>query len=62
MNIGQVLRLGEFARHIKKYTLAVPWLELTVQKLSELEEYDNNKLNNFLRGLLQATMMEVKYL
>ena len=59
MNTRQMLRLGEIAKKEKKYTLAVPWLELTLKKLAENQEHDNTNMINFVRGLLQATMMEV---
>ena len=58
MNTQQIFRLGEIAKTEKKYTLAVPWFELTLQKLLE-DEYGNTNMINFVRGLLQATMMEV---
>ena len=61
MKVEQLFSIGEFARNEKKYTLAVPWLELTLQKLSEDKEYDNSETTNFVSGLMYAAMMEVTY-
>ena len=59
LKIDQLFRIGEFARSQRQYTLAVPWLELTIRKLLDDEEYDNTQMANFARGILQAAMMEV---
>ena len=63
MSIPQMATLGQFAKNEKKYTLTVPWLELTLQNLLEDEKYSSNaEMSNFVRGLLHATMMEVTLL
>ena len=59
MNIQQLFRLGEVAKTEKKYTLAVPWLELTIQRLLEDQQDSNSKMINSVRVLLWAAMMEV---
>ena len=56
----QIFGIGEIAKNSKKYTLAIPWLELALKKLWEDKEHDNTNSMNFVSGLLRATIMEVK--
>jgi len=58
-----IYSLGKFPRVYRKYSLAIPWLELTRNKLASIDEPQQLALFNFnmeeVENKLLETMMEV---